>query len=162
MNYISTSAVFSPCDAYRYRLKRTWHARGKVVAFIGLNPSTADATADDPTIRRCVGFAKAWGFGGVAVVNLFAFRATDPRELKRAADPTGPENDAHLLAVATEASKVIAAWGVHGSHRGRDEEVIELLRGTGVRVACLERTNAGHPRHPLYAKGTLRAKALVL
>jgi hypothetical protein len=156
MNYLESGATFSPCGRFRYRLWRTWKKGGRLVTFIGLNPSTADATADDPTIRRCVGFAKAWGFGGVSVVNLFAFRATDPRELKRAVDPTGPKNDAHLFAAAAEAVKVVAAWGVHGSHRGRDEEVIELLRKSGIRATCLQRTAAGHPRHPLYTKGGLK------
>jgi hypothetical protein len=128
------------------------------MAFIGLNPSTADATADDPTVRRCVGFAKTWGFGGVDVVNLFAFRATEPRVLRRAADPTGTENDAHLLEVAATAGRVVAAWGIHGSYRGRDEAVLGLLRAAGVKVSCLSHTQAGHPRHPLYAKGSLRPR----
>jgi hypothetical protein len=142
---------------FRYRLWRTW-AAGPRVVFIGLNPSTADATADDPTVRRCVGFAKAWGFGGVDVVNLFAYRATEPRVLKRAADPIGPDNDDHLLEVARDSGRVVAAWGVHGSHRIRDDSVLELLRAAGVKVSCLSRTQAGHPRHPLYAKASLRCR----
>jgi hypothetical protein len=157
MIYLDTGAVFSPCETYRYRLWRTWVVGPRVV-FVGLNPSTADATADDPTVRRCVGFAKAWGFGGVDVVNLFAYRSSEPRVLKRAANPTGPDNDDHLLDVARGAGRVIAAWGVHGTHCGRDETVFELLRASGVKVSCLSRTQAGHPRHPLYAKGSLRPR----
>jgi hypothetical protein len=143
--------------AYRYRLRRTW-AAGPRVAFIGLNPSTADATADDPTVRRCVGFARAWGFGGVDVINLFAFRVTEPRVLRRAVDPVGPDNDDHLLEVATGAGRVVAAWGVHGTHRNRDVTVLGLLRGAGMSISCLSHTQAGHPRHPLYAKASLRCR----
>ena len=157
MDYTESGADFSACGTFRYRLRRTW-TTGPRVAFIGLNPSTADATKDDPTIRRCVGFAKAWGFGGVDVVNLFAFRATEPRELKRAADPVGTENDSHLVEVAVSAGRVVAAWGVHGSHQGRDEAVLDLLRVAGVSVYCLSRTQAGQPRHPLYAKASLRCR----
>jgi hypothetical protein len=158
MDYVDTGAVFSPCETYRYRLWRTWRPRGRVVAFVGLNPSTADATRDDPTVRRCIGFARAWGYGGLWMLNLFAIRATDPRVMRNAVDPIGPENDAHLLATAAAAAKVVAAWGVHGTHRGRNEEVVTLLRRAGIRISCLDLTKAGHPRHPLYANGSLRPK----
>src|SRR5262245_14692306 len=156
MRYLDAGAVFSPCETCRYRLWRVWEPGGRIAVFIGLNPSTADATADDPTIRRCVGFAKAWGFGGVDVVNLFAFRATTPKEWKRAAEPVGLENDYHLREVTWTAKRVVAAWGVHGSYRGRGDAVLELLRAAGVPITCLSRTQAGHPRHPLYAKASLR------
>jgi hypothetical protein len=154
---IESGAVFSPCLIFRYRLWWTW-AAGPRVAFIGLNPSTADATADDPTVRRCIGFARAWGYGGVDVVNLFAFRATEPRVLKRAVDPNGPDNNDHLFEVAKGVGRVVAAWGVHGTHCDRDDTVLELLRAAGVKVSCLSRTRAGYPRHPLYAKASLRCR----
>lgn len=120
-----------------------------LVAFIGLNPSTADETADDPTIRRCVAFAKRWGYGGLVMLNLFAFRATDPRDMRSAASPVGPENDDHLRAVAAEAALVVAAWGVGGSYFGRDFRVRRLM-GDG--LMALGFTKSGQPRHPLYVK----------
>src|SRR4028119_2392792 len=91
-------AIFDPTRTYRYALWRTWDAARPPVAFVLLNPSTADARRDDPTIRRCANFARTWGFGGLEVVNLFAFRATHPTDLKCAADPVGPQNDVHLHA----------------------------------------------------------------
>jgi hypothetical protein len=119
-----------------------------------LNPSTADATLDDPTIRRCIGFARAGGFGGLQVLNLFAFRATDPTDMKAARDPVGPDNDTHILAAITAAAAasapVIAAWGVHGALNGRDDEVRKLSLECGVNLMCLGSTKGNHPRHPLY------------
>jgi hypothetical protein len=117
---LGMGAEFSDCGTYRYALWRTWNALQPGVLFVGLNPSTADATTDDPTIRRCIGFAKRWGYGGITMANVFAYRATDPREmtvlaLERA---IGPENDAHLASLAESASFVVAAWGAH--LRGRD------------------------------------------
>src|SRR5262245_19133112 len=90
-------ALISPCGLYRYWLTRTWDNSLRRVCWVMLNPSTADAEQDDPTIRRCVGFARSWGAGGIIVVNLFAFRASDPKALLRAADPVGPDNDGHIL-----------------------------------------------------------------
>lgn len=144
--------IFSPDRVYRYTLWRGWDLLNNSYAmFIGLNPSTADETKDDPTVRRCIGFAKAWGYGALCMMNLFAFRATDPREMKRAIDPVGPQNDFYLVSLAKEANIVIAAWGTNGGYRGRDEEVCKLL-GT---MDCLQMTKkTGYPQHPLYlAKG---------
>lgn len=145
-------ALLSPCGIYRYQLWRMWDPKGPRIAWVMLNPSTADATQDDPTIRRCVAFARAWGFGDLVVVNLFALRATDPRELRNALtagrDPVGPDNDLRIMDVAGSASAVVAAWGVHGALAGRDREVQRLLHG--VDVQCLGTTRDGHPRHPLY------------
>lgn len=119
--------------------------------FVGLNPSTADETNDDPTIRRCIGFAKAWGFSGLVMTNLFAFRATDPKDMKRAADPVGTENDETLVKLAACCGLVVAAWGAHGSYRGRDREVRALLPN----LHYLKLTKDGHPSHPLYLPGDL-------
>ena len=113
-----TGAAFSPCGRYRWHLARTWDADGSRVAFVALNPSTADATHDDPTIRRCIGFARRWGAGGVDVVNLYAFRATKPRDLFAADDPVGPDNDAWIDAVVARADRVVLAWGHHGARDG--------------------------------------------
>ncbi len=142
-------ATISPCLKYRYELHRKWSDGGKYVAFIGLNPSTADANKDDPTIRRCIGFAKAWKFKGLIMANLFAYRATDPKDMKAASDPVGIDNNIFLDRVARDAGLVIAAWGVHGTHLGRDQEVRKLLP----RLHHLGLTKDGHPKHPLYLKG---------
>lgn len=146
-----TLATFSSCRTYRYTLSRSW-AAGPVVAFIGLNPSTADETTDDPTIRRCIGFARSWGFGGLLMLNLFAFRATDPKVMRAAPEPVGPGNNLALTDGANAASLVVAAWGTHGTHRARDAEVRKLLTN---RLHYLRLTKKGHPEHPLYLPASL-------
>jgi hypothetical protein len=134
---------------YRYTLWRGWDPRRPRVAFVMLNPSTADGERDDPTLRRCIRFARDWGFGSMEIVNLFSLRARSPRRLRRAADPVGPENDRHLLAAATRARRIVAAWGIHGALGARDLAVMRIL-GARRRLHCLGTTAAGHPRHPLY------------
>lgn len=146
-------AVISGCGQYRYRLTRTWDETMPVAYWVMLNPSTADADLDDPTVRRCVGFARAWGCGGVDVRNLFALRATDPRELRASRDPVGPDNDAlHLgdLPARSLPGPVVAAWGTHGILMGRCYRVATDLKRRGVDWQCLGLTKGGHPRHPLY------------
>ncbi|MCW8140634.1 MAG: DUF1643 domain-containing protein [Planctomycetota bacterium] len=150
------SARLSPCGLYRYTLERHWdRSRGHALLVL-LNPSTADATQDDPTLRRGVGFAEEWGYGGVVFVNLFAFRSTDPRALKNAVDPVGPDNDGHLLAQAARASTIVLAWGAHGTLLQRDRHVLRLLtEGGHAKLMTFGTTANGSPRHPLYvAKGT--------
>jgi hypothetical protein len=143
---------------YRYLLWRRW-ADAASLLFVMLNPSTADAERDDPTIRRCIGFARAWGFGAVEVVNLFAWRATYPRELRRARDPIGPDNDRVILEAAARNQAIIAAWGNHGAFGERDRQVAALLAPFGAR--CLgARTSGGAPRHPLYVRATVATSAL--
>ena len=154
------SAEISACGKYRYHLRREWDLDLPRVAFIMLNPSTADDKKDDPTIRRCIEFAKAWGYGGIDVVNLFAYRATNPKELKKASNPIGPDNDGNLLAVANMADKVICAWGTNGEMFGRSWRVIEKLRKEGVTPLCLDKTKKGHPKHPLYLKGDVTPKPM--
>ncbi len=133
---------------YRYTLWRVWNPveRPRFLMVVGLNPSTADETKDDPTIRRCIGFAKAWGFDALCMTNLFAWRDTDPTGMKAAADPVGVDNDGWLREVASRAGLVLAAWGVHGSHMGRAAAVCEWLP----KLHALGFTNDGAPRHPLY------------
>ena len=114
--------------------------------FVGLNPSTADETIDDPTIRRCRGFAKDWGYGSLCMTNLFAFRATEPSEMKRVGQPVGEDNDLTLRKLAAGAGIVIAAWGVHGVYRSRNRIVKRLIP----KLYCLGKTKDGHPKHPLY------------
>ena len=140
----------SDCRRYRYTLWRCWDASLPVVAWVLLNPSTADGKSDDPTIRRLIGFSRGWGYGGLRVVNLFAWRATDPDELERAWDPVGEGNDAAIAGAVIGAGLVVLGWGAHGGRavRGRADAVLELLGGCS--PACLGWTAAGHPRHPLY------------
>ena len=152
-------AEFSDDRVYRYRLFRRWpipEARIPYIAvFIGLNPSTADENVDDPTIRRCAGFAKRLGCAGLDMLNLFSYRATDPKAMKAAEHPIEPAGTWHNDTVIREVEPnpetiIIAAWGTHGSHLDRDKEVMHLLRHRSVH--CLGTTKDGFPRHPLYLK----------
>jgi len=159
VTYLEADAVLSPCGLYRYLLTRTWNPDRGAVAFVMLNPSTADHRADDPTIRRCVAFADAWGYGRLVVVNLFALRATDPSELRRSADPIGPDNDYHIAGQCAGRT-VVAAWGgvaskwPHPKWAERARAVRKLIGST----ACVEHlglTADGCPKHPL-ARGKHR------
>lgn len=143
-------AMMSPCQTYRYWLERKWDETLPQCAFIMLNPSTADATKNDPTIRRVMDFAMSWGFGGVNVYNLFALRSTQPEALRHHDDPVGPDNDTYLGQIPEDAT-VIAAWGTHGQYLGRAFEVRRMFKG---RLWCLGITKDGHPKHPLYIKAT--------
>jgi hypothetical protein len=146
----SAEAVFSEDRAYRYRLSRTWGSSGTHAVWIMLNPSTADAMADDPTIRRCTAFTKAWGLAGLTVVNLFALRATDPRELLSHPAPVGGANDRFIREEVHPWSVVVAAWGAHKITAARSRAVMEIIAAAGSGVGCLGVTKGGHPRHPLY------------
>lgn len=149
------SAVFSPCRTWRYALYRIWDETKPPLAVIGLNPSTADETQDDPTVRRCIRFARDWGYGGLVMLNMFAFRSTDPAGLRSAADPRGPENDQRLLD-ETAQRRVLCAWGTHGSLFGRDSTVTTMLTKASRDLVCLGRTKDGYPRHPLYVRADTR------
>jgi len=138
-------AILSACREYRYALWRRWNS-GPIAMFVGLNPSTADETQDDPTIRRCVAFAKSWGCGALYMGNLFAFRSTFPGHALSHPDPVGPLNDDHLKELAKASAVVVAAWGTNGSHKGRDKEVRAILTN----LSYLRLTKDGHPAHPLY------------
>ena len=153
-----SSAVYSDCGAYRYALTRDWGA-GPRLLYVMLNPSTATEAANDPTIERCQRRAEMLGYGGFRVVNLFALRATHPADLKAAAAPEGPGNDAAIRAGAAWADEILCAWGVHGAHRGRDAAVIQLLRGSDRPVCNLGLTKGGFPRHPLYISYTCQPKS---
>lgn len=146
-------ATVSACGLYRYQLWRCW-GDGKTACFVLLNPSVADADNDDPTIRRCIGFAKRERCSRLCVVNLFAGRATDPRDMQQMADPIGPRNDLSILeaTIAEPAPLVIAAWGAGGAYRGRAQQIVTALAFTGVEVMCLGVTKDGQPRHLLYVK----------
>lgn len=150
---ISSSAVIDETGQYRYSLVREWYPDLPRVAFIMLNGSTADGVRDDPTLRRCIGFARKYNFGSLEVVNLFGYRTTFPKELKQASDPVGPENDFHIKEAIRRATMVIVAWGTHGAFRKRDAEVLRLLNECHIIPRCLGKTKTGHPKHPLYLRG---------
>jgi hypothetical protein len=150
---VAVSAIISPCGLYRYRLERHGLAGAGAVAWIMVNPSTADATQDDATIRKVIGFTERMGGGFAIVGNKFAYRATDVRELRTAADPRGPENDAHLEAIMREAPVVIAAWGplakLPDHLRRRWRTVCGIADRAGVKLMCFGTAQDGQPRHPL-------------
>ena len=148
---MNRGAYISSCGHYRYSLWRQW-APGPHVMFIGLNPSTADGTIDDPTIKRCIGFARAWGYAGLMMTNLFAWRDTKPRNMLAVNDPIGPENDRVLRVEYAKAALTVAAWGEHGRHAGRNNAVQSLLP----HLHYLRLTKDGHPSHPLYLPASLR------
>ncbi len=147
-------AVISPRGRYRYLLTRYISNSPKQLVFIMLNPSTADAVDDDPTIRRCIGFCKSFGYGKVSVVNLFAFRATDPSELLTAHDPIGAENAKYIKDTVEKADLTICAWGTKGSINNQDKVVLELLKHS--RLHALKISKRGYPCHPLYLKSDLK------
>jgi hypothetical protein len=150
------TADLSPDGRYRYRLTRMWDGGARLVNWIMLNPSTADATQDDPTIRRCIGFAKQWGYDGIIVTNLYAFRAADPRELFRASEPVGGAvNYERILGAAQAAELVVAAWGAHPKAKDRGRLILNALRRQGHAVHCIAMTMSRSPVHPLYQPGGL-------
>lgn len=158
-------AVISDCGHYRYALTREWLGGEGTCLFVMLNPSTADASEDDPTIRRCIGFAQRWGYNRLAVGNVYGFRATDPKEMLAASYPVGEplppsrvaeydnQNDEWLrrLVLDPDTKRVICAWGANVEPR-RARAVTDVLTGDFFPVECLGLTKQGHPRHPLYIK----------
>lgn len=145
-----STAVYSDCENYRYSLTRIWEPAGRKAAFIMLNPSTATEVQNDPTVERCERRSRALGFGAFSVTNIFAWRDTDPRKMRAASDPIGPDNNGAISEVCAWSDRVIAAWGTHGEHRKRGPEVEALLRETGLPIYHLGLSKAGHPKHPLY------------
>lgn len=154
MSDVIKGALLSKCERYRYRLTRHWDASRRALPFVMLNPSTADADKDDPTIRRCMEFAKREGMGGIVVVNLYAFRATKPLDMFSEPANVGPHNEDYLTEIGATAvatgTPIVCAWGAHGHDSQR---VIDLFRRQGANLVCFGKTKAGHPRHPLYVLG---------
>jgi hypothetical protein len=155
---LQSSAVFSDCGKYRYLLTRRVGRNDRAACFIMLNPSTADADRDDPTIRKCIGFARRWGCGRLIVANLFALRATNPAELRRARDPVGPLNRTWIeeavkctvgAAYAADQGLVICAWGTVGSHAHQDRVALRWIESVCT-PQTLGLTQDGSPKHPLY------------
>lgn len=150
--YLQARAEVSQCGQYRYALWRSWQPSGRTLLFVGLNPSTADGHRDDPTLRRCVGFAKRLGFGTLAVGNLFAYRSADPGELRNVDDPVGPDNEHWLARLLTAADMVLVGWGSAPIAALRSREVLSAVE----QVFCLGLTAGGAPRHPLYLRADSR------
>lgn len=154
-------AAYSDCERYRYMLERVW-ADGPRLLYVMLNPSKATEVRNDPTVERCERRARALGFGGMRVANLFAWRATDPADLRRAEEPVGADNDAAIREAAGWADEVLCGWGAHGTHLARGDVVERMLRGTGRRLTHLGVTRQGLPRHPLYVGYAKRPEAWVI
>lgn len=150
-------AAIDETEQYRYWLLREWNNTLPKLVFIMLNPSTADASIDDPTIKRCISFASKLNFGSIQVVNLFAYRATDPKNLKnKSIDPVGKLNDKYIIDTCRNSDLIIAAWGVNGSLNARDKYVTKLIGTNTYDLHCLGMSKDGHPRHPLYVKGDVK------
>lgn len=160
-NIVKRDAILSSRDGgrYRYRLMREWdNGRGSgICLFVMLNPSTADASEDDPTIRMCSLLAWLWGYDSLSVVNLFAYRATDPKQLYEVRNPVGQFNDFHIVQAVDEASLIVCAWGANKTDYGRTyDRATEFVRLASVlhyhdKLHCLAETKGGHPKHPLYS-----------
>ncbi|MGK7899097.1 MAG: DUF1643 domain-containing protein [Xenococcus sp. (in: cyanobacteria)] len=142
---------------YRYLLWREWNTQGKTVSFIMLNPSRADAEVNDPTITRCINFARFWDYGRLEVVNLFAYRSPHPSLLKQAVEPIGRDNDRFILETVLRSDRVILAWGNHGTWRKQDLHVLQLLKDYN-HLYCFGITKKGCPRHPLYLRRTSKTQ----
>jgi hypothetical protein len=151
-----TGAVFSSCRRWRTLLWRRWDETKPAANFLMLNPSTADELKLDPSCTRARVYAEKWGYGALIVTNLFAWRATDPDDMKAARDPVGKGNDAAILRAAREAGIVVCAWGNHGAHAGRSTRVLEMLRKERVQLHALRVNAGGEPAHPLYLPGDLK------
>ncbi len=152
-------AVFDASLRYRYTLWRQWDPRGPIVNFIMLNPSTADAMQNDPTVTRCIHYAQKWGFGSLVVTNIFAYRSTDPKALTQVVDPIGPENNDYLRQIAEQAQQIVLAWGTHGVLAQRHAAVLALLHP--LPLSSLAITKDGYPQHPLYLPGHLTPQPYV-
>jgi len=157
-----SGATFSECRNYRYQLWRVWDESKPAAVFLMLNPSTADDVDNDPTVERCQRRVHALGYGSLMVVNIFAFRSTDPMALYEQSDPVGPGNDEAILLATKAAGIVICGWGTDGSLRGRGKQVIELLRKNGITPHYLKLNKDGSPGHPLYIAYSVQPKPFPL
>ena len=148
---IDSGAKFSLCKKYRYTLWRTWDLSKPKIMFLGLNPSTADEINNDPTVARCINYAKLWNYGGMYMMNIFAFRTTYPIELKKASEPIGLDNDYWINKISKSVDKCIAAWGNDGAFLDRSNDIKSNINN----LYCLKINHSGEPSHPLYLKSTL-------
>ena len=143
-------AIYSDCERYRYALTRVWKFEASRLVFVMLNPSTATEVQNDPTVERCERRARTLGFGSLQVTNIFAWRDTDPKKMRTAKDPIGPDNDKTIMEACSWGDQIIAAWGTHGAHLGRGVQVKQILRSSDKPVFHLGISKGGHPKHPLY------------
>ena len=157
IKFSKSGAIFSDCRKFRYALWRMWDGDKPLVMIIGLNPSTADEKVNDPTITRCISFARSWGYGGVCVTNLFGFRATSPTQLKVHHDPIGKDNDAWVHEMAKGAAIKVAAWGNLGKFLNRSVEIFSSLD----QLHCIKMNKSGEPAHPLYLKAELKPVPMI-
>lgn len=148
-----STALFSFDRKFRYYLIRQWDSRKPMLMFIGLNPSTANETENDPTIRRIIGFAKSWGYGGIYMTNLFSYVSTDPNALKTSGEDIGINNE-HLLRCSKKCEKVVFSWGCFKQHKQRMKYVINMFPES----YCIDMSKEGYPKHPLYLNGKLKLK----
>lgn len=157
-----STAEFSSDDLYRYDLLRRWDAKKKLCVFILLNPSTADAMKNDPTVSRCQRRAQMWGYGGLRVLNIFAYRSTDPMKLYTLRDPVGFYNDGKIMLVCRkrETGLVVCGWGMHGAHLDRGVQVLDLIRRNGRIPHALKINSDGSPQHPLYLSYKLKPEPM--
>lgn len=151
----ASGAVFNSTRTHRYILWRELNGSGAkpAIAFIGLNPSTADEIKNDPTVTRCIGYARRWGYGTFYMLNIFGLRSTDPKGLYNSANPVGQGNDRAIMEVAQAVDRIVLCWGNHGQHVERGTKILELLRNFPCHY--LTKTKAGQPGHPLYLKADL-------
>ena len=149
---IDFGAKFSKCRKYRYTLWRTWDDSKPKVMFLGLNPSTADEINNDPTVTRCINYSKSWGYGGMYMMNIFAFRTTYPIELKKSNDPVGKNNDYWIEKIQNDVDKCIGAWGNDGEFKNRFKTIYRIIPD----LYCLKVNNSGQPAHPLYLRSNLK------
>lgn len=160
-HYLENDAVISDCGKYRYLLRRTWnHAKPRLL-YIMLNPSTADARQDDATIRSCVRLATGLGYGSIEVVNVFAWRATNPDELPKQADPCGPLNERTVAAAIARCDVVVCAWGANAMATRPGRWLTDRIRSYRSAAYCLGKTKSGAPKHPLYIKSGTPLEAFV-
>ena len=151
----ASGATFSPCRRWRYLLWRRWDAATPAANFLMLNPSTADQFQLDPSCTRARNYAERWGYGAVVVTNVFAWRATDPDDMKATKNPVGRGNNAAIVRAARVAGIVVCAWGNHGAHLGRSAAVVEMLERKGITLHVLRVNDSGEPAHPLYLPASL-------
>jgi|TARA_B110000114_G_scaffold175041_1_gene204202 hypothetical protein len=143
-------AIYSDCERYRYALTRVWKFEASRLVFVMLNPSTATEVQNDPTVERCERRARTLGFGSLQVTNIFAWRDTDPKKMRTAKDPIGPNNDKTIMEACSWGDQIIAAWGTHGAHLNRGVQVKQILLSSDKPVFHLGISKGGHPKHPLY------------
>ena len=159
-HYLENDAVISECGKYRYLLRRTWDHKKPRALYVMLNPSTADARQDDATIRSCVRLASGLGYGSIDGVNVFGYRATDPKELAAVSDPIGPRNEAVVIAAIGRCDVVICAWGTHPMAASKTNFLLGHIRSRRPAAYCLGKTKHGAPRHPLYVKSGTQLETL--